>query len=398
MHEATDGRNRAPRLLRRITGAVCVLTGLAWISPADASSLVEVELRLESDSVPEGSRVFVAGNEPDLGNWSPDAVAMTPTPDGAWTRSLTVRTGNTLEYKYTLGSWITEALNEKGRVPGNHAVEIQGATSIVTRVKAWNNDGKMPESGVTGTAKYHRNVQGEGLLERDIAVWLPPGYETDATKRYPVIYAHDGQNLFDPATSFLGVDWGLDEVATELIERGAMDPVIIVGMYNTLDRTDEYMNSEKGQAYMKFVTGTVKPMIDKTYRTLPDRDHTSTLGSSAGGLIAFLLAWTRPEVFGQAACLSPAFLYGTNHAVRLVNEGPTPAQPPRFYIDNGGRDIEVRLQPGCEQMLEALDRAGYGKGEDYAWFHDPEAGHNEAAWGRRAEQPLTFLYGTDRGG
>ena len=388
-----------PNIRRWQRGAALAAAGCLMAFSAVASSLVEVELRLESDTVPEGSQVYVTGSEPDLGSWSPNEVAMTRTPDGAWSKTLTVRTGTALEYKFTLGSWITEALDDKGWVPGNHVVEIQGATTIVTRVKGWNNDGKMPEGGITGTARYHRKVGGEGVVERDIVVWLPPGYETDTGTRYPVLYAHDGQNLFDPATSFLGVDWGLDETATALIEAGKLKPLIIVGIYNTLDRTDEYSNSEKGRAYMAYLTKVVKPMIDADYRTLADRDHTATMGSSVGGLISFLLTWKHPEVFGQAACLSPAFLYGApDHAVKLVTQGDRPRQPIRLYIDSGGRDIEARLKPGCDQMLEALKKAGFTEGVDYVWYFDEEAGHNEAAWGRRAEQPLTFLFGTGKSG
>ena len=374
---------------------------LAWgtvASFASAQRMVDVELRVESDQVPAGASVYVAGNLPELGNWSPGDVAMAAAGEQAWRKELTVPEGTRIEYKYTLGSWVTEALNDAGWVPGNHVLMADTDTSVVTKVLGWNNHGKMPEGGITGEARYHRGVEGEGLLARDIVVWLPPGYDQHPEQRYPVLYAQDGQNLFDPATSYLGVDWGLDETATKLIGEGKMEPVIMVGIYNTIDRDEEYTHSEKGQAYMDFVTRVVKPMIDAAYRTLPDRDNTSVIGASAGGLISFLLAWEHPDVFGQAACLSPAFLHGgPRHAVRLVAEGARPAQPLRFYIDNGTGDLEQRLQPGCEMMLKALSQIGYGEGKDFIWFQDEGAQHGETAWGRRAWRPLTFFYGGDRG-
>src|SRR5690606_28646700 len=148
----------------------------------------------------------------------------------------------------------------------------------------------------TGTVVYHRNLTADSLKPRDLIVWLPPGYEK-TSKRYPVLYMHDGQNVFDPATSSCGGDWRIDEIADSLIRSKQMDPAIIVGIYNCSDRMEEYVPGAKGRAYMDFVANTVKPLIDQYYRTRPGAKHTLTGGSSAGGILAFMLAWEYPHVF-----------------------------------------------------------------------------------------------------
>src|SRR5262249_44323272 len=146
--------------------------------------------------------------------------------------------------------------------------------------------------------------------DRRLIVWLPPGYNT-RQQRYPVLYMHDGQNLFDDATSFLG-EWHADETATMLIEQKRIEPIIIVGVENTgTSRLDEYTPTEgedrtgattrraggRGELYAQFLIQEVKPFIDANYRTLPDREHTAVAGSSLGGLISLYLGYQHGDVF-----------------------------------------------------------------------------------------------------
>jgi len=135
--------------------------------------------------------------------------------------------------------------------------------------------------------EYHRKFPSAILgYERDLIVWLPPNYANELDRRYPVLYAHDGQNLFDPATAFAGVAWQLHETAARLIHEKKIEPMIIVGLANTMGRLEEY-TTKRGHKYAAFLIDEVKPFIDKTYLTLPSRQHTSLLGSSLGGLISF---------------------------------------------------------------------------------------------------------------
>ena len=162
---------------------------------------------------------------------------------------------------------------------------------------------------VHGNLRYFRKFPSQYLgNERDLVVWLPPGYETEVDTRYPVIYAQDGQNLFDPATAFAGVDWGLHKTAETLLQRESIQPFMIVGLWNTPARIEEY-TPRRGRRYAKFIMREVKPFIDAHFRTLPQRETTALLGSSLGGLISFYLAWWHPEVFSMAACISASWMW-----------------------------------------------------------------------------------------
>ena len=182
-------------------------------------------------------------------------------------------------------------------------------------------------------------------------VWLPPSYETETKRRYPVLYVHDGQNLFDPATAFAGVDWQLDETADSLVRAEKIEPVIIVGIANTMARLEEY-TPKRGRKYAAFLIDEVKPFIDRTYRTLPDRQHTGVLGSSLGGLISFYLVWWHPEVFSMAGCLSGSWMWDNAASLRVAESDRPPAPPIRIYLDHGGEGAE-----GCAQTVGVIQCA-----------------------------------------
>lgn len=150
-------------------------------------------------------------------------------------------------------------------------------------------------------------MEWKGLKPRDIIVWLPPGYDENINERYPVLYMHDGQNIVDPKTSSFGIDWQIDEVADSLIRENKIEPIIVVGIYNTADRSSEYKNIDSGFVYMDFVINKLKPLIDKTYRTKPDKENTANGGSSLAGLTSLMFVWEHPEVFSKAICMSSAF-------------------------------------------------------------------------------------------
>jgi enterochelin esterase-like enzyme len=231
------------------------------------------------------------------------------------------------------------------------------------------------------------------LKPRDIVVWLPPGYDDKVGKKYPVLYMNDGQNVFDPATSSFGYDWRADEVADSLIKAGAISEIIIVGIYNTEDRRREYKYTSLGYTYMDFVVNRLKPFIDKEYKTLPDKKNTAVCGSSAGGLISFMIAWNYPEIFSKAACLSPAFkIQELNYVDTIVNYSGNKKNI-KLYIDNGGIGIDSALQPGTNEMVAALLNKGYELGKDIIWYVDKNASHFETAWAARIWRPMVFFFG-----
>jgi predicted alpha/beta superfamily hydrolase len=247
-----------------------------------------------------------------------------------------------------------------------------------------------------GEIRFHREMRAEGIRPRDALVWLPPGYDEDRDLRYPVLYMQDGQNVFDPETSFIGVSWQADEVAGRLMREGRIRNAIIVAVYNTEDREEEYGDTARGQAYMRFMVHGLKPFIDRTYRTIPERNTTSVMGSSMGGLISFLLAWNHPDIFSQAACLSPAFLLGGSNIIPVVRDFRGLRKTLRLYIDNGSEGLDRELQRGCDEMVAALLEQGFTPGQDLEWFHDDGGEHSETSWSRRLRHPLVCLLGRPR--
>ncbi len=344
------------------------------------------------------SSVYIAGNDPQLGTWNPSEVKLNKINSSTWTKIFYFNSGSEIEFKFTKGTWNTEALTNAGTVPPNFKLNIKNDTTIYFTIKKWKDEisqsNQIQFNGkITGTVEYFHNLKGNGIKPRDIIVWLPPSYKTEKTKRYPVLYMHDGQNLFDPKTSAFGIDWQLDESADSLIKAGAIKEIIIVGIYNTSDRSIEYSDTKPGHEYMNFIIDSLKPFIDKNFRTLPDRKNTAAGGSSMGGLISMMMVWEHPEVFSQATCLSPAFQFADIDYVKKVEDYTGKKKQIKIYIDVGTIDLDARLKPGVDKMISVLESKGYMPGKDLDYYAAEGATHNEAAWAKRNWRYLEFMFG-----
>ena len=242
---------------------------------------------------------------------------------------------------------------------------------------------------VVGKVRFHRKFYSEFLKnERDIFIWLPPSYNRFKDRKYAVIYMHDGQNLIDPKTSFAGKDWRVDETVTRLIKEGRLKELIVVGIYNTKDRLEEYSDSEKGNSYLKFLIEELKPFVDKNYRTLSDRENTAIMGSSMGGLISFIAAWKYPDVFSMAGCMSSSFYYDDEKVFKMIETGNNVKPDFKIYVDHGEDGL-----PRGQRMFCKLTQMGFVIGKDIDYFYAPKAEHHETAWGDRLERPLLFFFG-----
>ncbi len=221
-----------------------------------------------------------------------------------------------------------------------------------------------------------------------ILVYLPPGYDENGLKRYPVLYMQDGQNLFFPEEAFLGSDWRVDQTVSMLDSMSVVDDFIVVGVYSK-DRFAEYTKPGY-EAYGKSLVGEVKPRIDQDFRTLPGPHRSALLGSSLGGVVSFFLAWEWPDVFGRAGCLSSTFGYRDDLLERVLSEKKRDAG---FYLDSGwpGDNYEVTLS-----MAMALVSRGWVFGRDLIHFAFPLAEHDEKAWGLRLHLPLQLFSGVVR--
>ena len=373
-----------------------VLTCLLWLSAANCSAQnarVTFSVVIPG-STPKNALIFITGNDTALGEWNPGKIELSRKSDSVWTRQFIVKNGYSLEYKVTRGAWNAQAVYEKGKIPDNGRLHVQGDTEIVIRPLSWSDGAIGISGGITGTVRYHRGLKGAGLrYARDLIVWLPPSYAKDLNRRYPVLYMQDGQNIIDPKTSFLGDDWRVDEVADSLIRAKMMQEIIVVGIYNSPDRMIEYSDSGLGRVYADFVVNVVKPLIDSAYRTLPDRANTAVMGSSLGGLVSFLFAWWYPDVFSEAGCLSSVFSYNDGKILREVESYNGSRKEIKIYLDCGGVAGEATLKPGLDKMTELLGKKGYRDGIDFVHFYDAAAEHNERAWAARIWRPLEFFFG-----
>jgi predicted alpha/beta superfamily hydrolase len=349
-----------------------------------------VVFQVYSPDLPDTTHVFIAGSLADLGSWNPAKTSMQNGGNHHWSKEIVVKVGTSIEYKFTLGSWDREAANANGLPLQNFNLTVKGDTTVTHNILFWKTGDKKVITGkITGTVAYHRQLTSEGIAPRDIIVWLPPDYSANRKKRYPVVYMQDGQNSVDPATSAFGVDWRIDETSDSLIRNKITQSFIVVGIYNTADRSKEYTPGDNGTAYMKFVAKKVKPLIDSVYRTKSDAKNTIVGGSSAGGLISFMLAWEYPAVFSKAICMSPAFKIMHIDYVKTVLESKEKKNV-FFYIDNGGVGLETQLQPGIDEMMTALKQKGYQEGKDYYYVIDSTAKHFESDWAKRFPKAITI--------
>ena len=338
-------------------------------------------------------RVFIAGNRNELGMWDPRDVELHHK-DSVWIFKGDFLRNSKLEFKITAGDWNREAVYSAGIVPDNDTLTVVRDTTIILHPLMWKDQMQLSrsEKQIRGTVEYYRGMTGPGLRsKRDIIIWLPPSYDSLAKKRYPVLYMHDGQNIFDPSTSFGGYDWRVDEVADSLITLGKLNEIIIVGVYNTPDRLSEYSDSPLGEKYMQFIVKTLKPYIDSTYRTKKGSKNTAMMGSSMGGLISLIMAWKYPSVFGSAACLSPSFWYDDEKTLQNIRSDRRGKRAIRIYLDCG--DKEKELLPGYRQMVTILKKKGYRKGVDLDYHIEKNGIHNERSWARRVWKPLLFMFG-----
>ena len=246
---------------------------------------------------------------------------------------------------------------------------------------------------VAGTVKVLPGIYSpERDNTRDIFVYVPPSYET-SDKRYPVLYMQDGQNLFDPSMAF-GAEWQVDEHMERLSGLGL--EALVVGVPNIGDaRLDEYSPfvDEKhgggaGDRYLDFITNTLKPIIDDQFRTKPDCNCTGIAGSSMGALLSIYAFFKRPDVFGFAGVMSPAFWFAHRQIFSMVEQAPFANG--RIYLDVGTGEGEQTVAD-VRQMHELLLKKGYRPGETMMYVEDDDADHSESAWSRRVRTALYYL-------
>ncbi len=357
---------------------------------------------------PRYQKLFLAGDAKELGTWRAEGLELKKGDDNKYHATIQLPGGVPVEYKVTRGSWNSVERGTDGIEIDNRTLNPTKTESVNLTVATWVDQGKAEPGTSTASGDIRRHVGFHSTLlnnERTLAVYLPPGYDQNPDKRYPVLYMQDGQNLFDTATSFAGVEWNADETAEKLINTGTIKPVIIVGIYNTPDRTEEYtpwQASEsdpvaRGVYYGWFVAYEAKRFIDNTYRTLPDRDNTAIAGSSLGGLIALDTARAHNDIFGACAALSPSLWSAEGKLLSQWTADHDWMKGTRFWIDMGEGETDDyptgEAVPHLQTLVATLESAGLTKGNDFQSLIAQGEDKNEAAWSKRFGKVLTFLYG-----
>lgn len=287
----------------------------------------------------------------------------------------------------------------------------------------------QPPSVVGGTLQGHKNFPSVYVTPRNVDVWLPDGYTT--AKKYNVLYMHDGQMLFDSATTWNKQAWDVDDVISKLLQQQKIKDLIVVAIWNggTTRHSDYFpqkpfealsqaekdtvysaartngvsvFNNYKIQSdnYLKFLVREVKPFIDKNYSVYKDRSHTFIAGSSMGGLISLYAICEYPKVFGGAACLSthwPGIFSMENNPVPnaffnyMKNHLPNPKKH-KLYFDYGNATLDA-LYPPLQQKADEIMREKGFTGVNWTTKFFPGEDHSEKAWNKRLHIPLTFLLG-----
>lgn len=273
--------------------------------------------------------------------------------------------------------------------------------------------------------KEYPNFKSKYVDPRNVEIWLPPSYETAPNKKYPVLYMHDGQSLFQSGRSLSGDEWEVDEMMTKLIQENKIKEAIVVGIWNTPKRFREYqpnkpfehLTSENksirgsldaeynggplADDYLKFIVEELKPFVDSNFRTLKNKKNTFMMGSSMGGLISIYAETQYPEVFGAVACLSthfPVSLKQNNPKIPalIINYLKFNLPNPKsnsIYFDYGTETLDAWYEPYQKQMDEVMKSKGYIQGKNWETRKFDGAEHTEIAWRKRLDIPLLFLLG-----
>ncbi|MDQ2720640.1 MAG: alpha/beta hydrolase-fold protein [Bacteroidota bacterium] len=328
--------------------------------------------------------LYIAGNF-NLWNPADKNFQFQETKNGIAAITISLPSGN-YEYKFTRGDWSKAETTADGTGIANRTLNVSSDTIININISGWNDDfalsapqEKKHSASVNVTVMDSAFFIPQFNRTRRIWLYLPPDYAS-SKKLYPVLYMHDGQNLFDNATSFSG-EWGVDEFLDSVFSKGKKE-FIVVGIDNGLaNRMNEYnpwkfksFGNGQGDQYVDFLVKTLKPFIDKNYHTLRDKKNTFIAGSSMGGLISMYAVLKYPLIFGGAGIFSPAFWTASGVDSTVISKSKKMNSKLFFYA--GGKEGD-RMVPDMMRIENEIKKYSVSPTKEII---DPDAKHNEAAW------------------
>lgn len=371
----------------------------------DIPNPVNLRVVVEAPGLGAQERLYLASN---LNGWNPrnDRYALRRLPDGRYEIQQFVQPGTDFEFKLTRGGWDRVEVAADGTDLSNRTFNIHESATIEVKIADWqDHHPRAPKPKTTvGDVRSLGEFNIHALnRKREVLIYLPPGYEVEVRRRYPVMYMWDGQNLFDESTAF-SHEWQVDEACERMIKSGEIPPIIVVAIYNGQEsRTSEqspwscphFDVKGEGEAFVSWVAQDLKARIDRGFRTLPEAEHTGIGGSSMGGLTALYAGFRFPEVFGKVMAMSPSLWFASKRIFSYVREQQKPAES-RIYLDSGhfegSRANHHKMLRQAMDMAELLKTKGFSEGQDLRWVEDPHGHHSEADWARRLPAALNYLW------
>lgn len=354
---------------------IAVLFQLIWVAKAQ----VTIQIVSIPAHTPVNSSFYLAGN---FNNWNPADSNYRFVKMGNLYQAIIHKPLQLLEFKVTRGSWTTCEGDSSGVSIPNRTYTYKAGDKHQIVIRGWEAQHKIQSTAGNGVSVLSEEFDIPQLgVKRRVWIYLPQGYSQYPQQSYPVMYMHDGQNVFDQATSFSG-EWGVDETLTELERQGKQACIVVAVDNGGISRLDEYSPYQtargggKGEQYVLFLVNTLKPYIDSHYRTKPDRNNTIIAGSSMGGYISLYATVRYPQVFGKAGIFSPAFgfsdsIYTTDNFTRNLNRNS-------FYLVGGEKEYE-HMAPSMYRMRDELIKAGC-KQENIKVKVDADGTHIESYW------------------
>ena len=358
-----------------------------------------------------------------IDNWPVGGRPINRIAPGIYSQTIKVPDFSKLKYKFLREqNWETVEQTNKGGDVRNRRLSVDSSAikrlTIVHVVDSWadispqdNNRIEFPSpedrsaETHTGEIRVHRQIHSAALRNRrDVFVWLPPGYDKDSTRRYPVLYMLDGQNVFNEATSFKGDEWQADETATRLLEQGLIEPLIIVAVCHSPNRTIEHTPlfeepaNSRVDDFLGFLTDQIKPLIDREYRTRIEPESNVLVGSSYGGLFSLYAACHAKAHFGGYGVVSPSFQIEKGRIVEHVAEH-VPDTKTRWWIELSASSGLERMRSSSNGQLatahrlrDSLNAAGFDPTDNLHYLEIEGAFHDEEAWAGRMEPLLTYFF------
>lgn len=347
------------------------------------------------ENTEENSKLYLASN---INGWKADdsQFEFKKNSDGFFLLTIQNKTSK-IEYKITKGSWDFAEVDENGNGIPNRILENPNQSQIVDlEIKNWSSPQEKKHTTTSNVKILSENFNIPQLkATRKIWIYLPPDYKT-SNKKYPVIYMHDGQNLFDDFTSFSG-EWSVDETLNELYKETGKS-AIVIGIDNGGDKrlaeyspwnNANYKTIGEGDLYVEFVAKTLKPYIDKTYRTEKQASKTLIIGSSMGGLISMYASAKYPTIFGKAGIFSPAFWFVSEDLKKYLNLNKNNLRNSKFYFVAGKNEDET-MAPEIENVNKILLKKSVPQ-KNIVIKIDQDGTHSESYWKRELKASLMWL-------